>query len=277
MDRTGTMVVAAQYADAAPFADGLAAVKVSRDLSANDWGYIDHTGAVVITPRFKAAGSFSEGLAYAERVTEEHYLLGAVIDRHGAVVAEAPFVLELSRSLFGTPSLQQYQQRRRFTFGEGLIPKLDAATRGWVDSTGRLIPGERFDYLGLFTEGRAAVLMGRNESDPGGWGFVDTAGILAVPARFASVEAFSEGLACVRDRAGRTGYVTLSGEWAIQPLWLEDARPFSDGRALVKLGGLWGYLDRNGDFAIPPRHHRAEPFSEGLAVASTPVGSGLDP
>jgi hypothetical protein len=83
---------------------------------------------------------------------------------------------------------------------------------------------------------------------------------------------FSGGLGLVRDSAGRWGWVTPSGEWAIPPMWLEEAKPFSDGRALVKLDGRWGYLDRTGRFAIPPRYVRAEAFSEGLAVTAVATG-----
>jgi hypothetical protein len=40
------------------------------------------------------------------------------------------------------------------------------------------------------------------------------------------------------------------------------------GRALVKLNGRFGYPDRTGQFAIPPRYLWAESFSEGLAVTA---------
>jgi len=51
-------------------------------------------------------------------------------------------------------------------------------------------------------------------------------------------------------------------------MWLEDAQPFADGLAPAKLNGRWGYLDRNGNFAIPPRFLAAAPFSEGLAATA---------
>jgi len=269
MDRAGAIVVAVGYADAAPFAEGLAAVKLSRELGANDWGYVDRAGAIAIAPRFRAAGSFSGGLAYVEWVTKERFLLGGVIDRHGQVVVDKPYTPELSRALFGTPSMEQYRRRRSFAFGEGLIPWLDGSTRGWVDPGSRLkIPGERFAHLGVFSEGRAPVLVNGSAPGRGGWGFVDRHGVVVVEPRFAQVQPFSEGLAAVRDTAGRWGYVTPLGGLAIPPAWLEEVTPFSDGRALVRLGGLWGYLDTAGRFAIPPRYPRAEPFSEGLAATA---------
>lgn len=269
MNRAGEIVVAATYAAAAPFAGGLAAVRVSRDHGANDWGFIDRTGAFVIEPRFHAAGSFSNGLAYVEWVTKERYQLGGIIDRQGRVVVEKPYLPELSRMLFSTPSLEQLRQRREVVFGEGLVPRHDEAGGGWVDAGGRMVgPDRRFLHVGLFSEARAPVMVRGESQGDVAWGYAGADGALVVPPRFARAEAFSEGLASVRDPAGRAGYITPSGEWAIPPMWLEEAGAFSGGRALVKLNNHWGYLDRDGRFVIPPRYLRAEPFSEGLAVTA---------
>jgi hypothetical protein len=40
-------------------------------------------------------------------------------------------------------------------------------------------------------------------------------------------------------RNGQWGYVTSDGEWAIEPRWAY-AEPFSEGRAIVDDGGMWG-------------------------------------
>ena len=120
----------------------------------------------------------------------------------------------------------------------------------------------------------AAAPTTTKSASPSGtsWGYADATGKVVVPAIYAAAFPFSEGLGLVRDSAGRWGWVTPSGEWSIRPMWLEEARPFSDGRALVKLNGRWGYLDREGHLAVPPRFVRAEPFSEGLAVTAVAVG-----
>ena len=124
--------------------------------------------------------------------------------------------------------------------------------------------------------GRAPVLVRGASPGDVAWGYAGPDGALVVPPRFARAEAFSEGLACVRDAAGRAGYITLSGEWAIPPMWLEEAGAFSGGRAHVKLNEHWGYIDRDGRFVIPPRYLRAQPFSEGLAATAvaTPDSPG---
>ena len=269
LNRAGGMSIPARYANAGPFTGGLAAVKLSHDIGAQDWGYIDDRGTEVIAPRFKAAGSFDRGLAYVEWVTEEGYITGAVIDAKGGVAVDKPFLMDLSRALFGVPSLEQHRLRTGLSFGDGLIPRLDGVERGYVDRSGRLaISDPRFLHLGLFAEGRAPVLIQGGSADDGEWGYIDTQGRVLGDLRFAGAGPFSEGLAVVRDRAGRTGFITPDGAWAVEPLWLEDARPFKGGRALIRLNGRFGYLDPAGRFAVPPRYVRAESFSEGLAVTA---------
>ena len=45
----------------------------------------------------------------------------------------------------------------------------------------------------------------------------------------------------------------------------DGAYPLSEGLAAVKLGGKWGWVDRNQAMAIPAVYRTVEPFSGGLA------------
>ena len=135
-----------------------------------------------------------------------------------------------------------------------------------MDASNRLvIPGARFQTLGVFREGRAPVSIG------GRFGYIDTAGKVVIEPQFAEAGPFHEGYAMVRDDAGRTGYVRLDGAWATEPLWLQEAYPFSAGRARVRLNGQYGFLDTTGRFVTPPRYLRADDFSEGLAATALPA------
>ena len=269
LNRAGEMGIPARYANAGPFTEGLAAVKHSPDINAQDWGYIDVHGAEVIAPRFKDAGPFYHGLAYAEWVTEEHYLVGAIINTKGEVVVDKPYLMAWSHGLFGVPSLEQHRTRMGMGFNDGLIPRLDGFERAYVDKSKRVVISDpRFLDLGLFAEGRAPVLVQSGSPTQGEWAYINTEGRIIGDLRFAAAGPFSEGLAAVRDPVGRTGYIKPDGTWAIEPLWLEEAHPFKGGRALVRLNNRFGYLDPAGRFVIPPRYLRAESFSEGLAVTA---------
>jgi hypothetical protein len=100
VDKTGTMVIRAQYDEARGFSGGLAPVRIGRR-----WGFIDRTGKMVIEPQFDDAmagdwkrsehdhgpgpwplSGFADGLA---KVVLESGSLG-YINRTGAVVWPAP-------------------------------------------------------------------------------------------------------------------------------------------------------------------------------------------
>ena len=70
---------------------------------------------------------------------------------------------------------------------------------------------------------------------------------------------------------GKYGYVDGSGTVRIEARF-DDALPFSEGLAAVRLGGpedgRWGYIDTSGRFVIEPRFAGASFFSEGLAAVT---------
>lgn len=68
-------------------------------------------------------------------------------------------------------------------------------------------------------------------------------------------------------RDGKWGYVTRDGAWAIAPQWAQ-AEPFSEGRAAVNGGGLFGIIDRDGNYVLEPFLESIRPFSEGCASAT---------
>lgn len=69
---------------------------------------------------------------------------------------------------------------------------------------------------------------------------------------------------------GKWGYVTRDGEWAIEPRWFH-AEPFSEGRAAVNLDGRWGIIDRQGNYilgAVLKGTMPIQPFSQGCATVN---------
>jgi hypothetical protein len=269
LDRNGQFAIPPRFASAAPFQEGLAAVKHSTDLSVNDWGYVDTGGHPIIEPRFHSAGSFSHDLAPVRWIAPPNMLLSGVIDRRGNIVVSNPSPSILPPFGQHTPSIHTWYGRGDMSFGDGRVPVVQGTRRGWVDAEGTFLAADaRIVSLGTFSEGLAPVAIPGDGPAGLRWGFADNTGNLAIEARFAHAGPFREGLALVRDTAGRIGFVAPDGTLAVQPMWLEDARPFAGGLALAKLNGRWGYLDRNGDFAIPPRFPAAAPFSEGLAATA---------
>lgn len=62
----------------------------------------------------------------------------------------------------------------------------------------------------------------------------------------------------------RAGYIDHLGNIII-PAQYEDATPFFEGRATVKIAGRWGSIDSTGKVVVPPKYDRSLRFDEGLA------------
>ncbi len=105
------------------------------------------------------------------------------------------------------------------------------------------------------------------------WAFVNRAGEVVIPGPFDEARPFSDGLAAVRV-GHRWGFVDSEGREAIPPRFLAVS-DFAAGLAAVQepVNGRWGFLDRSKTYAIEPTWHRAHAFADGRAVVGRSVGT----
>ncbi|GAA5235849.1 hypothetical protein GCM10025795_41140 [Verticiella sediminum] len=129
-----------------------------------------------------------------------------------------------------------------------------------------------------FSEGLAAVRVGRLGGDAGRWGFVDPDGRMVIEPRYLAVASFRLGLAAAQSEDG-WGYIDRTGQWIIEPR-LRRATSFNaQGTAVVEDGeGRLQLIGRDGKFtrALPRGAMLAgEGFGvgdvAGLRVPSTPL------
>lgn len=133
---------------------------------------------------------------------------------------------------------------------------------GYIDETGKLIIGLRFEWAGAFSEGLAEVCF------DGKYGFIDTAGKPVVQPKFDYARPFMEGLAAVR-LENKWGFIDAKGHLVI-PYSYFDAYGFSNGLAPVAIGAWnkWGCIDKKGNIVFEQRFSRVHAFSEGLLPAT---------
>jgi hypothetical protein len=172
----------------------------------------------------------------------------------------------------------------------------------------------RFEHVGRFAEGLAAA------SSEGWCGFIDRQGRAAITLSEDPISAdcvFSQGLAAVRlpvrdplppgtrctscqrplagfrfgdpcpdcgqlvDSPVRWGYIDRDGNVAIPPRF-EEALPFQGGLAAVKVitdsRPRWGFIDKSGAFVVPARFAYASPngFHDGLSAVCLPKRNAKD-
>jgi hypothetical protein len=113
-------------------------------------------------------------------------------------------------------------------------------------------------------------------------GYIDATGNLAIPHRFDLPSGdlanwdFMEGFAPVQS-GGKWGFIDSAGALVI-PAIFEWAGPFSEGRALVRLGAdgqtyRIGFIGKDGKFVGEPNiAGQTQPYSEGLAVVELATG-----
>lgn len=196
---------------------------------------------------------------------------------------------------------------------DGLAAIYDAKLKQFyfINVQGETLPTEVVDFklievfgFGMkgFRGGFAAVKIGEK------WGFLNTEGKLAIPAKYdkvtlfdggftsaqrddkfytldlngneypvdvpglADLNDFSEQLASFKTDAGKVGFVNGSGTVVIQPQF-QAAGDFHGGLAWAKdAGGLVGYINPQGDWIIKPMFEAGKNYDAvaGLARIKTP-------
>jgi hypothetical protein len=270
-----------------------------RDPKSKKYGFFNNRGAVVLEPIYDSALDFEEGLARVQQSGKAGYIgsTGALTfelptgtgsttrlsegriwflaasnkwglcDDQGVVIVEPkydevkPFAEGLAAVNIGA------RQQRRGMFPEG-------GKWGFVDKQGSVKIHVQFEYARSFSEGLAYV------SDSRGPRFINKNGDAVINPASPRTGDFHEGVAALHvDRTGNGNYLTYfidkagKTEFTVQGY----ADEFHDGMAVVSVAGgaeksdtnPYGFVNRKGKLAIPPRFGEAHAFREGLAAVRT--------
>lgn len=295
----GKLVIDANLRDAGSFSDGLAPFEHFN----GKWGYIDRKGSVVIRPRFDWAISFSEGLALVQIGK-----LWGYIDTSGKLAIPATFE-EADSFSEGTAVVGYYDKEiewmaaykrkgkwvRRFIDKRGapaISETYDIIHRGFnggmaivsrslgysekfqamisetyvIDRSGRELWKLNSATTTWFSEDTIVVEISRTEKvydSP--HNFLDRNGKMLCPTNYENPSSFSEGLAVVRV-SGKYGYLNKSCNFVLEPQF-KEANSFSEGLAWVKDdAGFEGFIDRTGAKVIPTKYKWVSSFTEGFAL-----------
>jgi hypothetical protein len=268
--RDGSIAFGSSFEHVTRFSEDMAA---AMPKGGSLWGYIDKSGNFAIPPRFASGpegwvSEFSEGLARVQ--VGEHF---GFINRSGDFAIPHTF---LDASDFSGGFARVIAEGPCVTAGEG--PCIEMRTLGlagqtspeqrfglplcgvgFIDKSGRMIFPHRFERAHNFSQGLAAVRVGRL------WGFIDERGDFAIQPQFDDALSFSSGLAVVRLH-GKYGFVNKSGQLQIPPSH-HMTRGFAEGLAVVTSENFdrsW-YIDTQGNRAFPGDFADASSFFKGLA------------
>ncbi|CAN5246144.1 hypothetical protein BH11CYA1_BH11CYA1_05450 [soil metagenome] len=222
----GRSFVEPKFEDAADFSEGLAGVSQGKK-----WGYIDTSYKMVIAPQFASVGGFHKGLAVASEGGKY-----GIIDRSGAFrlkpiyryLSAIPPIDTSVISNKGTSSSSSLRNTNSATENSASstnsqstdsgVKSLPVAYSPGMGVTTILVDGVAYSSSASRTGASKAGKSNKTASTAAPtlhsvipsdgaeltpivvnqfWGYADANGIMAIPAQYADVRLFSEGLAAV--------------------------------------------------------------------------------
>ncbi|WP_420455909.1 WG repeat-containing protein [Rubrivirga sp.] len=145
------------------------------------------------------------------------------------------------------------------------FPVLSDGRWGFIDAEGRLVSSPQYDFADEVTGGRSAVRQGAL------WGYARPDGSLAIEPQYLAAGRFEGQLAPVRSATEGWFYVDRDGA-RVGEAGYDSAEPFSDGRAAVRRGFVWGFAGESGAVVVELQFAAVGPFREGLAPVQTADG-----
>ena len=273
IDRTGSLVISPQFADACCFTDDRALVSVSGDK--RRWGYIGRSGSFLVQPVYYMGTSFSEGMAFV--VAEDS--CPVAINKDGIIKFALPdaeraenfheglaaySILTPAGELWGFAdvngkvAIQPGFSAVRF-YSSGLCGVMNAAGKwGFIDRSGKQVIGFQYDNITPFAGNAAEVEQG------GRWGVIDKTGKFLISPAYANLDV--DGARYLVNSTGKWGWADGNGKELIAAAY-EDAFPFHEAElAPVMVQQKWGFIDRTGKMVVTPQYDFAYGFDGDLAV-----------
>jgi hypothetical protein len=235
VNRDGSVAVLPRYDWVGAFSDSRAAVRLS-----GLYGFVDEAGREIVKPQYRIVGDYKFGFAQVDVDGKS-----GVIDRDGKMVIEP-----------------------KYGFIEAISP--DRFRVSEVRQLGGTIGGEDFSDArsGTSASGGSFVSISLLP-EYGPRGIIDTSGRWIEPLGTSPSRAFDKDDPSIRwvQKDKLWGLAHSDGTWLIEPKF-GNAGPLSDGLAYVTVDGKIGFIDRTGNFAIPPIFDKAWPFNPGLGRTS---------
>ncbi len=258
-DKSGKVVIAAEFGESSGFSEGLAGVLVG-----NKYGFIDKNGKLVITPQFDYALPFRFGRAAVKLCCGNDWSAQGPQHKFGFIDTDGKYISAPDFAWVGNFSGDLAPVRTSQGPNAGGIAIHGNA---FLNRAGQLVLTGKFRAVGSFSEGLAPA------SVDGPWGYIDPAGEWGIKPQFEYAFGFVDGLAPVQV-GGKAGYIDRSGRFAINPQY-ENAQEFSEGRATVQTtdNAAIAVIDRTGRTIVPAgKYDHVQAYSEGRAVVTSAQG-----
>jgi len=219
MNPQGKIVIPPDYQEVRDFQDSFAAYREGYL-----WGYINQSGMAIIKPKYLQAHSFSSQLA-------------RVVTTDGRTIYINPY----GKSAF------DLHCSKAGNFSNNRAPIWQKNKVGYINTKGRIVIHPKYDDGNEFYLGTAIVKVGNK------FGLIDPYGKFIIKPEYDLIylEKYARDNLCLLKKNDKVGYYDLGSEEYL-PTTFDDGQPFFDHSAVVKKDSLYGVIDRNGDWLLPP-------------------------
>lgn len=197
-----------EYDEAFPFKGGLASVRNKACAPLCSYFYIDKNNQRAFAGDYNYAGDFENGLA--------------VVGIGNCESSECKYGMINKLGKFVIPA--EYDEINDMQ--EGLYLASKDSKYGFIDVNGRTVISHKYTDALPFSMGIAAVAI------DGNWFFIDKTGAQKFINRFLDISSFSDSLCAVTQDKDNWGYIDMTGNFVIQPVY-ETAEDFQNGFAIV--------------------------------------------
>jgi hypothetical protein len=159
----------------------------------------------------------------------------------------------------------EYHEGTDFSEGRAWVREKKDGPWTLIDEKGNILKeGVEAEFIGKYVDGFAKLVDKNSFQDS----YVNLSGDLVFPSgTFKEGHSFErDGLFSKREN-GLYGYINENGEWVIPPIY-DYAFIFSEGLAAVKKSGKWGFVDKNGNMSIDFKFKTVTVFMSGICVIS---------
>lgn len=281
LGRKGEVVVPITQRRIRDYKEGRAAF-----LEGHKWGFYNKEGQAIVPATYIRVGDFSEGKAWVQLPRGQR----GYIDQEGKILFQGRYsqlkdfqeglaVVRVSKKGWGIIDSTgafilspKKKYKKIISYNEYGLAKVRIGKKyRLVDKAGKWVGKRAFGAIKEFSEGLAAVrLQATGQSSIFGtnlnWRLIDTAGNFVGKEEYRKIDAFSEGLALFKNQKGKYGYLNQQGQVAIPATFIK-ASNFEAGKAVVwKAYNKTGVLDSSGQVIMPIIYDKILAYDKGLAL-----------
>ncbi|MBR5532935.1 MAG: WG repeat-containing protein [Bacteroidales bacterium] len=208
------------------------------------YGFANTSGEKVIMPLYYDATSFSEGLAAVKGVDGKW----GYIDKNGVVIIPANF--DVAKIFVNERAVVAIEDKW-----------------GVIDKTGEFILEPKFEDM--TADGELFITLSNDK-----WGWTDIEGNWVINPEYEKVLPFRESDLAPVMIDGKWAYINKNGEIEIKRQF-DEAYPFVDYLALVKIGDYYGFINDDGVYKINPQYRYISPDYISNAIYGLPFYSSV--